>query len=293
VTLKHRSIEILGDPTSSGGSSARMNVSLGGFQNYYGGNNGMGHYGGGMHNQFNAGNFMSGNFNKFNKPPRQSLNTNTGSDFTSDDSKLQAIVDIIPDEVKVGLDIKVDRELNSFFVSGSSMQVERFKTIIDKIDKPVPVVLIEVMFLEVGRNSTVETGISWGIGDEPVKTQGTIFPSTDFTLGASTVNRVIGCFDGLGSFNLGKVVPDFFVTIKAMEQSGNLKVLSTPKISTLNGHRATFSNNETSYYAVTAQNFYGSQIPQASEIKNYVPIDAGLTLSIKPFVSGDGQVTLD
>lgn len=295
VTLKHRSIEILGDPTSSGGSSARMNSSLGGFQNYYGGGNSMmGNYGGGLNNQYNGGNTMGAGYNNFNSS-RQSLSTNSGSgsDFTSDDSKLQAIVDIIPDEVKAGLDIKVDRELNSFFVSGSSMQVERFKTIIDKIDKPVPVVLIEVMFLEVGRNSTVETGISWGIGDKPVKTEGAIFPSTDFTLGASTVNRVIGGFDGLGSFNLGKVVPDFFVTIKAMEQSGNLKVLSTPKISTLNGHRATFSNNETSYYAVTAQNFYGSQIPQASEIKNYVPIDAGLTLSIKPFVSGDGQVTLD
>lgn len=293
VTLKHRSIEMLGDPTSSGGSSARMNAAAaysGGFQNYYGG--GMGGYNNGMNNQFNQGGSFGNNFNNLNNS-RQTLNTNTGSDFTSDDSKLQAIVDIIPDEVKIGLDIKVDSELNSFFVSGSSMQVERFKKIIDKIDKPVPVVLIEVMFLEVGRNSTVETGISWGIGDKPVKTQGAIFPTTDFTLGAGTVNKVIGGFDGFGSFNLGKVVPEFFVQIQAMEQSGNLKVLSTPKISTLNGHRATFSNNETSYYAVTAQNFYGSQIPQASEIKNYIPIDAGLTLSIKPFVSGDGQVTLD
>lgn len=294
VTLKHRSIEMLGDPTTSGGSSARMNAAAsygGGFQNYYGGGGMGGYNSGGYNNQFNNNN-LGANYNNYNTP-RSTLNTGSGSGFTSDDSKLQAIVDIIPDEVKAGLDIKIDSELNSFFVSGSSMQVERFKNIIEKIDKPVPVVLIEVMFLEVGRNSTVETGISWGIGDKPVKTQGAIFPSTDFTLGAGTVNKVIGGFDGFGSFNLGKVVPEFFVQIKAMEQSGNLKVLSTPKISTLNGHRATFSNNETSYYAVTAQNFYGSQIPQASEIKNYVPIDAGLTLSIKPFVSGDGQVTLD
>ncbi|UOB17881.1 type II secretion system protein GspD [Abyssalbus ytuae] len=282
VTLKHRSIEMLGDPSTSGGSSGRMYSDYGGFQNYYGGS---------ANSAYNNQQYNSNS--SFNSTQRQSLRTNTSSAFTSDDSKLQAIVDIIPDEVKQGLDIKVDRELNSFFVSGSSMQVDRFKKIIGKIDKPVPVVLIEVMFLEVGRNSTVETGISWGIGDEPVKTSGGIFPTTDFTMGAETVNKVIGGFDGFGSFNLGKVVPEFFVTIKAMEQSGNLKVLSTPKISTLNGHRATFSNNETSYYAVTAQNFYGSQIPQTSEIKNYVPIDAGLTLSIKPFVSGDGQVTLD
>src|SRR5690606_28577327 len=97
VTLKHRSIEILGDPTSSGGSSARMNAGLGGFQNYYGGNNGMGNYGGGMNNQYNARTSIGGNFNNFNNPPRQSLNTNTGSDCPSDDSALQALVRCLPD----------------------------------------------------------------------------------------------------------------------------------------------------------------------------------------------------
>lgn len=300
ITMQHRSIEILGDPSNSGGSSRRLNSGFGGggFQNYNGGgyNNGL-NSGFGNNSGYNNGNNNSqyGGGNNFNNNSRQTLrtNTNTSSGFTSDNSKLQAIVDIIPDEIKLGLDIKVDKELNSFFVSGSSMQVNRFKEILAKIDKPVPVVLIEVMFIEVSKGSTVETGMSWGIGNEPVKTQGALFPTTDFTLGSSTVNKIIGGFDGFGSLNIGKVVPEFFVNIKAMEQSGNLRVLSTPKISTLNGHRATFSNNETSYYAVTAQNFYGSQIPQASEIKNYVPIDAGLTLSIKPFVSGDGQVTLD
>ena len=39
--------------------------------------------------------------------------------------------------------------------------------------------------------------------------------------------------------------------------------------------------------------FYGSQIPSTSEIRNYLPIDAELAVSIKPLVSGNGQVTLD
>ena len=41
------------------------------------------------------------------------------------------------------------------------------------------------------------------------------------------------------------------------------------------------------------QNFYGSQIPQTSEVKNYQPIDAELSVTIMPLVSGDGQITLD
>jgi len=78
-----------------------------------------------------------------------------------------------------------------------------------------------------------------------------------------------------------------------MESNGNLKIKSTPKLSTLNGHRATFSNGETSYYTVTQRNIYGTDNPQTSEITNYEPIDAELGLSIKPLVSGNGQVTLD
>ena len=45
--------------------------------------------------------------------------------------------------------------------------------------------------------------------------------------------------------------------------------------------------------AVTQRNIYGTDNPQTSEITNYQPIDAELGLTIKPLVSGDGQVTLD
>merc|ERR1711991_239735 len=107
-----------------------------------------------------------------------------------------------------------------------------------------------------------------------------------------TINNIIGGFKGFGSFNLGKVVPNFFATIKAMETNGDLKIKSTPKLSTLNGHSATFSNGQQSYYAVTQRNIYGTDNPQTSEITNYQPITAELGLTIKPYVSGNGAVTL-
>ena len=66
-----------------------------------------------------------------------------------------------------------------------------------------------------------------------------------------------------------------------------------PRLSTLNGHRAFLSIGETTYYVVTNQNYYGSQIPQTSEIKNYQSIDAELSLTLKPLISGDGQITMD
>ena len=149
------------------------------------------------------------------------------------------------------------------------------------------------MLIEMNTTTQLETGISWGIGEEKTTTQGHIFPAADLRLGAQTANRVLQSDPKLKALNLGKLDPNFFVQLKALEESGQVKILSSPKMATLNGHRAVFSNREISYYAYTAQNFYGFQNPQASEVTNYIPISAGLTLSVKPYVTGDNGVTLD
>lgn len=273
VQMMHRSIEMLSDPSSfSNGGSRSAGRTQTSNVNYFG----------------NSGqNGLQGNNNN-----QRTLSTRNNS-FETYSNGAEALVNILPDDIKTDLDIKIDYELNSFLVSGPSTNIDRFKKFIAEIDKPVPVVLIEVMIIEVKKSSSVETGISWGLGEGPVETQGVLFPTTDVTLGAKTVNRVIGGFDGFGSFNIGKVVPNFFATIKALEANGNIKIRSTPKLSTLNGHRAHMSIGETTYYVITNQSYFGSQIPTTSEIRNYAPIDAELAISIKPLVSGDGQVTLD
>lgn len=281
IHLQHRSVELLTDP-SGGGSSNRMGSRAYGNQNAYGGSG----YNNNYTNQFDT----SLGTNRANREP---VNTGNRSTFSDSSTKAEALLSVLPDDIKQDLDIKMDYELNSFYVLGTSEKIARFKAFIKKIDRPVPVILIEVMLIEVNRNSTIETGVTWGIGDEPAETKGGIYPQTDLTLGARTINRVLNGFDGFGHINLGKVVPNFFATIKAMESNGNIKIRSTPKLSTLNGHRATFSNGQTSYYAVTQRNIYGTDNPQTSEITNYEPIDAELGLTIKPMVSGDGQVTLD
>ena len=291
IKLAHRSVELLAGPAGARNtrSAGRNSFSPGG--NYSNYNN----YSNGNYNNSANG----GAYNNYNNRNREQVNTNTSSNsFQNYESKAEALISVLPDELKEGLDIKIDFELNSFYVNGPSENIKRFKKFIDRIDQPVPVVLIEVMIIEVSKSATVETGISWGIGEEPVKTRGQLFPtvgtsSQDFTLSSETINKVIGGFDGFGSFNIGKVVPNFYATIRAMEANGNLKIRSTPKLSTLNGHRASFSNGQTSYYTVTQRNIYGTDNPQTSEITNYVPIDAELGINIKPLVSGDGQVTLD
>lgn len=262
----HRSIEILNDPSKEGRSAGRL-----GNQNSF--------------TNFNLGSTTS-NLNNINY-------SNNSDNSQSQGKSGGSILEIFPNEILDGLDVKIDTELNSFIVSGPAENISRFESFIQYIDKAVPVVLIEVMILEVSRSTSTETGISAGIGDKPVTTSGSVFPTTDINLGAQTINKIINNFEGFGSLNIGKVVPNFYLSLKALESNGNINIRSTPRLSTLNGHRAYLSIGETTYYVVTNQNFYGSQIPQTSEIKNYQPIDAELSLTIKPLISGDGQITMD
>ena len=281
IPLMHRSIEIITASASTGRRAGRTNYNS---SSSYSRNSGYINYN-------NAGSLN--NRNSSTNSNRQNVNTIRTESFSQRDNQVESLINMLPEDVVKDLKVMVDVELNSFIVSGPSQNINRFKEFISYIDKPVPVILIEVMLLEVNKSATVETGISWGIGAEPTTTQGGIYPKTDVNLGANTINKIIGGFSGFGSLNLGQVVPNFFANIKAMETNGDLKIRSAPKLSALNGHRANLSIGETTYYAVTQRDIIGSQNPQTSTITNYQPIDAEFAINIKPLVSGDGQITLD
>ncbi|MBR9915727.1 MAG: general secretion pathway protein GspD [Algicola sp.] len=269
ITLRHRSVNLTPDPESmSMLNSVRDNYMVAdqGFRNQ----NGFG---------------TSGN-------PSRTPNYNNRN-TSRNDQETKSILDIVPEEIKSDLDFKVDFELNNIYVTGTGARIEFFKDFIQNIDKTIPVILIEVMIVEAQRSNTLEAGVTWGLGSEPQTTQGSLFPTTDLTLGAQTINKIINGFSSTSVFNFGQVVPNFFATIKAMETNGDLKIKSTPKLATLNGHRASFSNGQTSYYAIVQRNIIGTDNPQTSEIRNYFPIDAKLGLDIKPYVTGDKQVLLD
>ena len=280
IPLLHRSIEIMSNQGSKRQNYNNManNSGTSNYNSYSNGNN----YG-------NNNGYPNNNSNTI----QQNTRINTSNSKKSVSTKSVALLSIVPKEISKDLDIITDVELNSFIVSGASQNIQKFRDFIKYIDKPIPVITIEVMILEINKSSTVETGISWGLGEEASKTKGSVFPTTNMTIGANKFNKIISANNGFGSLNLGKVLPEFYMNIKAMEANGNVKVRSTPKLSTLNGHRSSLSIGETTYYAVTRQSYYGSQNPQASEIKNYHPIDAQLAIDIKPLVSGDGQITME
>ncbi|MDB5274737.1 MAG: gspD [Chitinophagaceae bacterium] len=205
---------------------------------------------------------------------------------------LDAIHDIIPTELKKGVEVKEFKELNSILVSGSLPQINEIEAFITALDRVVPMVMIEVLLLDINKTRSVKTGITAGLGDSTVKTSGTFLPGIDVTLSSSNVNEFLNWLGTNNVFNLGRVTPNFYMTLSALESNNNAEVRSTPKLSTLNGHEASLSIGSTVYYTVQTQNVLNSLTPQTVVTQQYNSVQANMAINIKPVVSGDDQVTL-
>ncbi|WP_293898641.1 secretin and TonB N-terminal domain-containing protein [Sporocytophaga sp.] len=205
---------------------------------------------------------------------------------------LDAVQDIIPAELKKGVEIKEFKELNSILLSGSLPQIMEIEAFVRQLDRVVPMVMIEVILMDVRKGRTLKTGISAGVADS-VKTGGSIFPGLDFKFGSKSINDFLGWLGTNNVFNIGRVTPQFYVGLSALETNNNVNVRSTPKLSTLNGHDANLSIGSTRYYALKTQNVVGSLTPQTVVTEQYNAVQANLSVNIKPIVSGDDQVTLN
>lgn len=217
---------------------------------------------------------------------------------TLENRTVESIQEIIPAELKKDVDIKEFPDLNGLIISGSYTRIEEIRAFLRKIDLPVPVVLIDLMIVEVNKDFTVEAGLKLALGGEnvPENTTGSYNQSGsgfETTMTSRTINELLRSFSGPGFINLGNLSPNFYASISALESNGIIKKKSTPKLATMNGSEASLSLGETTFYAETNNSFIGAQNPALSQGIVYKPINADLSITIKPFVSGDEQITLN
>lgn len=208
---------------------------------------------------------------------------------------IESVLTSLPKVFSEKLEIKEFIELNGLIVSGPKLILEELKVYIKQIDKVVPMVQIEVIIVQYNKGYDIQTGMKAGLDkiNAPPVTGGTIHPTADVTLNATSINSLISAFNGYGLFKLGKVAESFYLNLKLLENNSVIKVESTPKIATISGHEAKLSIGETSYYFEQNNRLINNNI--GNDILNsgtWKSTDANLTVSIKPFVSTDENVTL-
>ncbi len=205
---------------------------------------------------------------------------------------IDTIQNMIPMEWRRGVEIKEFREQNTILLSGSAPQIGEIEAYIKELDKLVPMVLIEVTLIDIRKGKSIRTGISAGVSDS-VKTGGTVFPGLDYTFGSGAINDLLRRLGRNNSINIGRVTPNFYVKLSALENNSNVEIRSVPKLSTLNGHTANLSIGSKRYYSTKTQNVIPSLTTQTVVTEQFTEVDANLEINIKPIVSGDNQVTLN
>jgi len=207
---------------------------------------------------------------------------------------VETVMDLIPKELLTEIEVKEFIELNGLIVSGSYIRIEELEAFIHSVDQIVPMIQIDIIIVNSGRSNTITTGVQAGLNSEPVASGGTVFPGLDVTLGAESVNSIINALNGFGLVNFGLVSENFYLSLSALETNSIVDITSTPKISALNGHEATITVGETDYF----QQETVTVSPNISGVgsvtnKTWTAINANLTITVKPFVSTDGYVTLE
>lgn len=200
---------------------------------------------------------------------------------------------MIPSSMQNGVEIIEFTDQNSLIINGSRTDIEEIKRFISEIDKVVPMIVIELLIIDNTSSYTISTGIQAGIGESSIQNSVTVSPGLNVSLNAASINKILNSFNGLGLINLGAVTPNFYLSLKAMEANGFITVKSTPKLATLNGSEASLTLGNTKYYYEDSDKIISNNSTTNISTRQYKSLQANFTISIKPIVSGDEQITLD
>jgi len=201
--------------------------------------------------------------------------------------------------------IQTDQRTNTIIMNDLAERLERANGLITTLDRPEPQVEIEARIVQTTREFARRLGVQWGLNSRAstalgntlplaFPNQGSLTGRTGLSQGppapdpgadsvANMVNLgVLGASTGVG-LALGSVngAVNLDVALSAIEESGQGRILSTPRVSTQNN--------------IEAEITQGVQIPIQTIANNTVTVqfrDAALTLKVTPQITAANTVIM-
>ncbi len=200
--------------------------------------------------------------------------------------------------------VNVDERTNILIVKDIRSAIEEAKDLVASLDTKTPQVLIEARIVEANANFTKELGVIWGGTAErehgsktthynPTTGMWEIVPSK----GTSSLSgAIIGTTDTLinlpvdaarGAISFGWLtetagLKNLDITLQALEDTGGGKVISSPRIATLDNTEASIERGDRiPYLKITEEGTVTTEF-----------IEANLKLTVTPHVTNDGNIKL-
>jgi type IV pilus assembly protein PilQ len=195
-------------------------------------------------------------------------------------------------------DVKVDERTNTLIVKDIASKIVKARSLVKSLDTKTPQILIEARIVEAGLGFQRELGVKWGF--ELQKTRG----STSWGLGGGIASSTLGTATrevldlpavarsgvpgAIGSssileaiFNRGSI-RSLDIAISAHENKGDVRIISSPKIGTL--------DNKEAYIIQGLRIPYPKLTTEGTVTTDF--IDANLSLKVTPHVTSDGNIRM-
>jgi type IV pilus assembly protein PilQ len=183
----------------------------------------------------------------------------------------------------------VDARTNSLLVRDVPASLERVAALIPELDRPTPQVMIEARIVEANSAFARQLGVVWGF--DYTRTGSS---STMEVAGAGAGHTVVNLpsdptYGGIGiSFGRLDGSLNLDLSLTAMEDKGMGKVVSSPRIATLDNREATIKSGVRIPINTTVQTT-GESSTTTSSIGF---VEALLTLTVTPQVTSQGRIVL-
>jgi MSHA biogenesis protein MshL len=172
-------------------------------------------------------------------------------------------------------------------------------------------VVIEAKFIEVRLNDEYQSGVNWTalIDSGNTSARATNIGGGTVLVNEGGVSGVAGSivdFETLGTigdatalafggvFSLALNLGDFGAFIELLETQGNVQVLSSPRVSTMNNQKAVIKVGTDEYFVtdISSNNTSTSTATTISPDIELTPFFSGIALDVTPQISQEGYVTL-
>ncbi|WP_313371904.1 type II secretion system secretin GspD [Achromobacter animicus] len=202
-----------------------------------------------------------------------------------------------------GATIQADPATNSLIISAPEPLYRSLREVIDQLDQRRAQVLVESLIVEVSEEKAAEFGIQWMTGAGNINGNGTSFiggtnlGGSGITGNGPTSIDAIGRGLSLGVVKgtvdvLGNEVINLGVLARAMQNTGEANILSTPNLLTLDNQSASILVGKTVPF-VTGQYVTSGSNGSSNPFQTIEREDVGLKLNIRPQISEGGAVKLD
>ncbi|MBI5663844.1 MAG: type IV pilus secretin PilQ [Nitrospirae bacterium] len=187
--------------------------------------------------------------------------------------------------------ISVDERTTSIIIRDVDQKHEDYEKIITALDNPTPQVSINARIVEVTDNISKELGIQWGAVVKPTpQTQigGTLISEGlgEFTGKPLAVNlpAAVGAGAG-GSLGIGYISANALraldIQLSAAESTGQGKVISSPRIVTMDNQKAVIRQGKKIPYETISQEGTKTEF-----------VDAALELIVVPHITPEGTILM-